>query len=123
MREVRTAPELSLVLTNNRQLDDIERFTAIGNFTVPGVAPTLNICAHLITITTYRHPLLIVRNTEVRPVMIGPIPIHDSNKFDSYFTLTSTMIRLKPSLFFLFLFVLDVPHLTNEHRTQDCIAS
>ena len=24
---------------------------------------------------------------------------------------------------FFFLFVLDVPHLTNEHRTQDCIAS
>ena len=26
LREVRTAPELSLVLANERQLDDIERF-------------------------------------------------------------------------------------------------
>ena len=27
------------------------------------------------------------------------------------------------AFFIFFLFVLDVPHLTNEHRTQDCIAS
>ena len=36
-----------------------------------------------------------------------------------------TILVLSCTIFFLFFFSiwLDVPHLTNEHRTQDCIAS
>ena len=38
-------------------------------------------------------------------------------------TINILLNRLSFFLFFFLLFVLDVSHLTNEHRTQDCIAS
>ena len=74
--EVRTAPELSLVLANERQLDDIERFGTRLPFTVLGVDPTFNICDYNVTITTYRHPLLLIKNDDINLVMLGPILIH-----------------------------------------------
>ena len=97
LREVRTAPELSLVLANERQLDDIERFGTRSPFTVLGVDPTFNICDYNVTITTYRHPLLLVKNDNIHPVMLGPILIDTNKSFESYFTLPSTLIRLRPS--------------------------
>ena len=97
MREVRTAPELSLVLANERQLHDIERFGTRLPFTVLGVDPTFNICDYNLTITTYEHPLLLVQNDDIHPVILGPILIHTNKSFESYFTLPSTLIRLRPS--------------------------
>ena len=97
LREVRTAPELSLVLANERQLDDIERFGTKSLFTVLGIDPTFNICDYNVTITTYRHPLLLVKNHNIHPVMLGPIPVHRNKSLESFFTLSSTLIRLRPS--------------------------
>ena len=94
LREVRTAPELSLVLANERQLDDIERFGNRSPFTVLGVDPTFNICDYNVTITTYRHPLLLVKNQDINPVMLGTILIHKNKSFESCFILPSTLIRL-----------------------------
>ena len=96
LREVRTAPELSLVLANERQLDDIERFGTRSPFTVLGVDPAFNICDDNVTITTYRHPLLLVKNQNIHPVMLGPILIQTNKPLESYFTLPSTLIRLRP---------------------------
>ena len=76
LREVRTAPELSLVLANERQLDGIERLGTRSPFTVLGVDSTFNICDYYVTITTYRHPFLLVENQDIHPVMLGPILIH-----------------------------------------------
>ena len=98
IREVRTAPELSVVLTNNRQLNDIKRFAVDSSATVIGVDPTFNICHHNVTVSTYRHPMLKVSISGVQPVMIGPILLHAAKTFQSYYTLPSTMVRLKPSL-------------------------
>ena len=97
LREVRTAPELRLVLANERQLDDIERFGTRSPFTELGVDPTFNICDCNATITTYRHPLLHIKNDDIHPVMLVPVLIHTSKLFESYFTLLSTLIRLRPS--------------------------
>ena len=97
LREARTAPELSLVFANERQLDDIERFGTRLPFTVFGVDPTFNICDYNTTITTYSHPLLLVKNDDIHPVMLVPILIHTSKSFESYFTLPSTLIPLRPS--------------------------
>ena len=85
LREIRTAPELSLVLANERQLDNIERFGNRSPFTVLGVDPTFNICEYNVTITTYRHPLLLVKNQDIHPVMLGPILIHTSKSFESLY--------------------------------------
>ena len=94
--EVRTAPELSLVLAK-KNTDNIERFGTRSPFTVLGVDPTFNICNYNLTITTYRHPLLLVQNDDIHPVMLGPILIHTNKSFESYFTLPSTLICLRPS--------------------------
>ena len=94
LREVRAAPELSLVLAEERQLDDIKRFGTRSPFTLLGAHPTFNICDYNVTITTYRHWLLLVKDQDIHPVMLGPVLIC-TNK--SYFTLPSTLIRLRPS--------------------------
>ena len=97
LREAWTAPELSLVLANEKELDDIDRFGTRSSFTVLDVDSTFNICDYNVIITTYRHPLLLVKNQDIYPVMLGPILIHTINSFESYFTLPSTLIRLRPS--------------------------
>ena len=91
LREVRRAPELSLALANERQLDDIERFGTRSPFTVLGVDPTFNICDYNVTLATCRHPLLLVNNQDIHSVILGPILIHTSKSFESYFTLPSTL--------------------------------
>ena len=60
--------------------------------------PTLNICDYNVTMTTYKHPLLVVKTTNQHPVMIGPSIIHSSKTFESYFSLSSNMVRLESSL-------------------------
>ena len=97
LREVRTVSELSLVLANERRLDDIEWFGTRPPLTVLDVDLTFNICDYNVTIITYRHPLLLVKNEEIHRVMLGPILQHTSNSFESYFALPSTLIRLRPS--------------------------
>jgi len=98
LREVRTAPEFSAILANDRQLNDIHRFCVKNCSSVLGVDPTFNICSQNVTITTIRHPLLIVKSSGVHPVLIGPVLIHSTKSFESYFTLPSSMIRLRPEL-------------------------
>ena len=60
--------------------------------------PTLNICDYNVTMATYKHPLLVAKTTNQHPVMIGPSIIHSSKTFESYFSLSSNMVRLEPSL-------------------------
>lgn len=99
VREVRTAPELSLVLSSERQLNDICRFASSDHcWCILGVDPTFNICKYNVTVTTYRNPLLYVEGTDISPVMLGPVLIHSHKTFESYYTLPSTMVRLEPKL-------------------------
>ena len=95
IRDVRTAPELAVVVTNHQQLQDIFDFCAMDHcWSIFGVDPTFNICSFNITISTYRHPLL----HNVHPVLLCPTMIHSSKTFESCFSLPSDMLRLKPEL-------------------------
>ena len=60
--------------------------------------PTLNICDYNVTMTTYKHPLLVAKTTNQHPVLIWPSIIHSSKTFESYFSLSSNMVRLESSL-------------------------
>ena len=95
LRDVRTAPEFSAVLANNRQLDEIVRFCARSSTSVFGIDPTFNICDHNVTVTTFKHPLL-VNSSGVSLVLLGPVLLHGEKTFESYFILPSTLVRLKP---------------------------
>ena len=58
LREVRTAPELSTFLANDRRLQDIEKCCKNKlNGVVLGNYPTYNICNYYVTIYTYKNPL------------------------------------------------------------------
>lgn len=98
LRDVRSAPEFSAVLGNNRQLKDILKFCADSNSSVLGVDPTFDLLPFNTTVSTYRHPMLIVKKSKVHPTILGPILIHSAKTFSSYFTLPSTMVRLCPGL-------------------------
>lgn len=98
LRQVITSPEFSVFLSNDRQLNDVKRFCADTSFSVFGVDPTFNICQHISTFSCYRHPMLVVKGTNVHPVMIGPSIIHTSKTFASYHTLPATMVKLCPEL-------------------------
>ena len=97
LREVRTAPEFSAVLANNRQLDDMVRFCTRSSTSVFGIDPTFNICDYNVTVTTFKHPLL-VNSSGVSPVLLGPVLLHREKTSESYFTLPSTLVRLKPEI-------------------------
>lgn len=52
----------------------------------------------VVTVSTDRHPLLKVGESEISPVLIGSLLIHSVKIFTSYLMLPSTMIRLNPEL-------------------------
>ena len=84
VREVRSTPEFSIFLANNRQLDDRERFgTKPEIFSILGIDTTFNKWQCYVPITTYRN-MIMLTDKQVEPVMIGPILIHQKKSFDSY---------------------------------------
>ena len=98
VRDVRSAPEFTIFLANNRQLNDLERFcTNPDGFSILGIDTTFNIGQYYVTISTYRNMLMLTEK-HVEPVMVGPILIHQKKSFDSYFKLTSSIIQEKPSM-------------------------
>ena len=98
IRDVRSGPEFSMVLASDRQLQEVNKFcTQNKNFSVLGVDTTFNIGKYYVTVTTYRHLMLLTKN-KVEPVMIGPILLHQKKTFESYFKLPSGMIQECPEL-------------------------
>ena len=75
VRMVSGAPEPMTVLAYNWSLNDIERFCTKGRCTVLSIDPTFNLGHFDVTVTTYRH-LLLINSRGKHPVMMGPIFIH-----------------------------------------------
>ena len=98
VRDVRCAPEFTVFLANDTQLNEIERFcTKNHNFRILTVDTTFNIGDYYVSITTHRHPMLLTKK-EVEPVMIGPALIHQKKIFASYYKLPSSMVQEQPAL-------------------------
>ncbi len=94
IREVRDAPEFTVFLASNRQLYDVQKMcTNVRNFSILGVDTTFNIGDFFVTLTTYRH-LMLLTKMGVEPVMLGPTLLHEHKTFTSYFKLPSTMIQV-----------------------------
>ena len=98
LRDVGAAPEFTLFVATDRQLQEVEKFcTYNGNFSILGVDTTFNIGRYYVTLTTYRHLMLQTRKG-VEPVMLGPALIHQKKSFDSYFKLSSSMLKERPAI-------------------------
>ena len=99
IRDVSTAPELAVVVTNDQQFQVIYKFCAIDHcWSIFGVDDTFNIFSYSITISIYHHPLLYNVNLNVHPVLFVPTLIHSNQPLGSYFSLSTVMFRLKPEL-------------------------
>lgn len=98
VRQVITSPELQVILGTKRQLRELEQFcTNPARFSPLSVDVTFNLGDFYVAVTTYRNLLLKTKN-ECHPVMIGPIMLHQQRLYDSYYTLASSLVRLRPAL-------------------------
>ena len=85
------------MLASNQQLRDVERFcTNPAQFCVLGVDPTFNFGKYYVTLTTYRHLLLRTKEGN-HPVRVSPVLLHHRKEAESYYELSSTMIKLHAS--------------------------
>lgn len=72
VRIVSCAPESMTVLASDWTLNDLDRFCTTEQCSVLCVDPTFSLGEFNITVTTYRHPMLLNDNGK-HPVLMGPI--------------------------------------------------
>ena len=76
IRDVKCLREPAVVVATERQLNDLVRFcTPQSNFSVMTVDPTFSLGDFDVTVTTYCHKLLISRQANCPPAMIGPLDV------------------------------------------------
>ena len=97
IRSVEAAPEPMCVLATDQQLCDLERFCLGIPSSVLSIDPTFNLGPFYVTPITY-HNLLVKTKNGNHPIMLGPILIHQTKKFQPFHYFASTLIRLNPKL-------------------------
>ena len=103
VRTVTGAPDYMVILSSDHTLDNLVRFCAYPmSPSVLTFDPTFSLGQFDVTVTTYKHPLLVFRNprehSSCHPNLIGPILIHQRKQFSNYHYFTSTLVGLRPSL-------------------------
>ena len=97
VRIVSCAPEPMTVLASDWTLNDLDRFCTTEQCTILCIDPTFNLGDFDVTVTTYRHPMLI-NSSGNHPVMMGLVMIHKQKKFETYHFCASLLVSLKSSL-------------------------
>ena len=98
-RAYTAAPDPAVVLADDSQLVDMERFcTSSLEFGIVTVDPTFTLGEFDVTPITYRHLLLKTKRTERPPVFLGPILIHYRKTFSTYLFFASTLVGLSRQL-------------------------
>ena len=93
VRAVNAAPEPAVVVSTDRQLQDLARFcTNTFEFSPLTIDPTFNLGDFDVTIITYRHLLLHSKRYKSSPVFIGPCCIHYKKTFSTYLFFASTIV-------------------------------
>ena len=99
LRRVVLAPEPMCVLASHNQLEDMTKFLTDGaNPVVMGVDATFNLGNFLATLVTYKHPMLLERESGKSPVMLGPALLHVQRSVQSYGYLGQVITSLSPGL-------------------------
>ena len=97
IRAVEAAPEPMCVLATDQQLTDLERFCTGDPFGIIGVDPTFNLGPFYVTPITYQN-LLVKTQKGNHPIILGPVLIHHTKTFRSFYYFASTLVRLNPKL-------------------------
>ena len=72
-----------IILYTDEQLADLQNICCTGH-SILGVDKTYNLCDMHITVTCYKQLSVTRQQTDVHPIFIGPIYIHDNSDFESY---------------------------------------
>ena len=98
IREVKLAPEPSVVLAMDYQIADLEAFcTDPTHHCVFGIDPTFDLGPFNLTVTTYKQLQLIKPNGE-HPTFIGPLFLHYRKTFSCYNSFASGLMGLNKNL-------------------------
>ena len=83
--EVKCLREPAVIVVTERQLNDLVRFcTPPSNFSIMTIDPTFTFGNFDVTVITYRHKLLISRQANCPPAIMGPLLIHYKKSFATY---------------------------------------
>ena len=92
-------PEPLCILSTDRQLDEMVRnCTHSTNFVAVGVDPTFKLGDFFVTPMVFPLKMLIATQTGKSPVYLGPILIHQTQKFSVHHYLASQIVGLRPEL-------------------------
>ena len=104
IREVNLAPEVSVFVSTEQQLRDIERFcTKTSHFCTLGSNSTYNIGSYYVTISKDRH-LMFCSKEGIHSVFMGPSLIHKGRTYNSYYKLPESMIKASKQIKMLKIF-------------------
>lgn len=82
---IKTYPEPPIVLATDQQLFDVQRFCCDPQqFSTLTVDTMYSLGDFDVTLTTYRHLMLLSKRTNTHPVMLGQIMIHYKKTFTTY---------------------------------------
>ena len=98
IREVNLVPKVSVFVSTEQQLIDIERFyTKTSHFFILGFDSTYNAGSYYVTISTYRH-LMFRTKESIHPLFMGPSLIHTDRTYYSHYKLPESMIKANKNL-------------------------
>ena len=87
IRDVNLAPQVSVSVSTEQQLIDIERFyTKASHFFILGFDSTYNTRSYYVTISTYRHLMFLTKEGD-HPLFMGPSLTHTSKTYNSHYKL------------------------------------
>ena len=106
VRAVTGAPDYMVFLALDRTLDNLVRFCSDSQGSIQPVVltfdPTFSLGEFDVTVSTYKHPLIVFRepteHTVRHPSLIGPVLIHQRKQFVNYHYFTSTLVAFRPRL-------------------------
>ena len=100
VRVVNAAPYPMMLLAFDWMLDDLVRFCTVpGNFSVLSVDPTFSLGSFDVTVTTYSHLMLNLKDKKLKhSTMIGPPFIHVRKDFSAYHFFASSLVSQRHEL-------------------------
>jgi hypothetical protein len=98
IRDVRVAPEPSIILATDRQLADLVKFCTQTPFCIMTIDPTFNLGEFDVKVISYRNLMLETHRYQKHPIFVGPIMIHYRKTFQTYLNFINTLIGLQPEL-------------------------
>ena len=100
-RDFRVHPSFSVVLSSERQLDDVVNFcTNQKQFSVFSIDSTFNIFNDSIslTVTTYRNLKLEKLSTRQAPIFLGPVLTHEKKDWKTYSRFANLLVTENPGI-------------------------